>query len=97
MLENCDWNFVFSLIGGLGGAVGVYLFFRSGIERMIQRQTDLLHKDIMSVKDDVKGIKDDIKEMREDSRRANERIDMLYKMFVDLLTGKTSDKPKTDP
>lgn len=90
MLEKCDWNFIFAIIGALGGVVGVYSFLKGGIEKMIQRHTDTLHKDIM-------GIKDDIKEMREDSKKMNQRIDTLYQMFVDLLREKTFENPKTEP
>ena len=89
-MEKCDWNFIFAIVGALGGIIGIYAFLKGGIEKMIQRQTDTLHKDIM-------GIKDDIKEMREDSRKMNERIDRSYQMFVDLLKGDSKQDPRTNP
>ena len=111
-MANCDWNLIATLASAIAAIIGIYLFFRTGIEKLIQKQTDTLHKDIDVVHKDVMGIKDDIKEirqdirqtneriektnerMREESKQANERIDRLYQMFVDLLG---ANNPKTDP
>ena len=86
-ITKCDWNIIAAIVSSFTAIIGIYIFFRNGIEKLILKQTDVLHKDIIS-------IKDDIKEMREDSKKSNERIDRLYQMFVDLLSANHS---KTDP
>jgi len=87
-MVNCDLNLILSVLAASGSVVAVYLFLKGGIEKMIKNHTNILHTDII-------GIKEDIKELREDSKRSNERMDRLYQMFVDLLN-KDCSKMKTD-
>lgn len=84
-MNECNWNMLAAILTTVGGLIVIYGFFKGGIEKLIQRQTDTLHKDILSLKEDIKDIKEDIKTQSHQFEQQSQRIDRLYNMFVELL------------
>lgn len=72
---NCDLNLITTMISALAAAATIYLFLKSGIEKIIQRQTETLHKDMMGIKDDLRQSNDKIEQTNKRIEKTNERIE----------------------